>query len=52
MFKQGLDSAGPSENKFLAGLHAMRNFYEDLDKSMIASRNELGWLHATSNGPF
>ena len=41
MFKQGMDSASGSENKFLAGLHGMRNFYEDLDKGMIAARNQM-----------
>lgn len=41
MFKQGMDEALPSENKFLAGLHGMRNFYETLDKSTIAARNQM-----------
>ena len=41
MFKQGMDSASATENKFLAGLHGMRNFYEDLDKSAIAARNQM-----------
>lgn len=41
MFKQGMDASAPSENKFLAGLHGMRNFYEDLDKSTIAARNQM-----------
>ena len=41
MFKQGMDSAIPSENKFMAGLHGMRNFYETLDKSTIAARNQM-----------
>ncbi|MEY4331332.1 MAG: hypothetical protein RLZZ196_70 [Bacteroidota bacterium] len=41
MFKQGMESATASENKFLAGLHGMRNFYEALDKSAIAARNQM-----------
>lgn len=41
MFKQGMDAALPSENKFLAGLHGMRNFYQELDKSQIAARNQM-----------
>jgi len=41
MFRQGAEQAGAGENKFLAGLHGMRNFYEDLDKSMIAARNQM-----------
>jgi TP901 family phage tail tape measure protein len=41
MFKQGMDAALPSENKFMAGLHGMRNFYETLDKSTIAARNQM-----------
>ena len=41
MFKQGMDAATSGENKFMAGLHGMRNFYEDLDKSAIAARNQI-----------
>lgn len=41
MFKQGMDAALPSENKFMAGLHGMRNFYQELDKSTIAARNQM-----------
>jgi TP901 family phage tail tape measure protein len=41
MFKQGLASAGPGENAFLAGLHGMRNFYQELDTSVIAARNQM-----------
>ena len=41
MFKQGLASAEPGENAFLAGLHGMRNFYQELDTSVIAARNQM-----------
>ena len=41
MFKQGMDAAGSGQNKFTAGLAGMRNFYEDLDKSAIAARNQI-----------
>jgi TP901 family phage tail tape measure protein len=41
MFKQGLESASSGENKFLAGLQGMRNFYQELDTSVIASRNQM-----------
>lgn len=41
MFKQGLASAAPGENAFLAGLHGMRNFYQELDTSVIAARNQM-----------
>ena len=41
MFKQGLESASSGENKFLAGLHGMRNFYQELDTSVIAARNQM-----------
>ena len=41
MFVQGMNAAAPAENKFMAGLHGMRNFYETLDKSSIAARNQM-----------
>jgi TP901 family phage tail tape measure protein len=41
MFRQGLASAAPGENAFLAGLHGMRNFYQELDTSVIAARNQM-----------
>jgi TP901 family phage tail tape measure protein len=41
MFRQGLENAGPGENAFLAGLHGMRNFYQELDTSVIAARNQI-----------
>jgi TP901 family phage tail tape measure protein len=41
MFKQGMESASAGENQFLAGLHGMRNFYQELDTSVIASRNQM-----------
>ena len=41
MFKQGMDEAGPSQNKFTAGLQNMRNFYENLDLGMVAARNQM-----------
>ena len=41
MFKQGMDEAGPSQNKFAAGLKNMRNFYENLDLGMVAARNQM-----------
>jgi TP901 family phage tail tape measure protein len=44
MFKQGMDGALPSQNKFMAGLHGMRNFYEELDKSSIAARNQMNLM--------
>ena len=44
MFKQGMDGALPSQNRFMAGLHGMRNFYEELDKSSIAARNQMNLM--------
>jgi TP901 family phage tail tape measure protein len=41
MFKQGLADAAPGENAFLSGLHGMRNFYQELDVSAIAARNQM-----------
>lgn len=41
MFKQGMESATSGENVFLAGLHGMRNFYQELDTSVIAARNQM-----------
>jgi len=41
MFKQGMESASAGENQFLAGLHGMRNFYQELDTSVIAARNQM-----------
>ena len=41
MFRQGMDAAAPSTNKFLAGIQNMRNFYENLDVGMVAARNQL-----------
>jgi TP901 family phage tail tape measure protein len=41
MFKQGMASASATENQFLAGLRGMRNFYEELDTSVIAARNQM-----------
>jgi TP901 family phage tail tape measure protein len=41
MFKQGMDQAGASQNRFSAGIQNMRNFYENLDAGMIAARNQL-----------
>ena len=41
MFKQGMDSAASTENRFMAGLRGMRNFYAELDTSVIAARNQM-----------
>lgn len=41
MFKQGMDEAGPSQNKFVAGLENMRNFYQNLDAGIVAARNQM-----------
>lgn len=41
MFKQGMDDALPTENAFIKGLQNMRNFYQNLDTGIIASRNQL-----------
>lgn len=41
MFRQGIESAAPGENAFLAGLHGMRNFYQELDTSVVAARNQM-----------
>ena len=41
MFKQGIDNALPSQNKFMAGIENMRNFYKDLDVGMVAARNQM-----------
>lgn len=41
MFKQGMEDASPSQNKFLAGIRNLTNFYQDLDKSTIAARNQI-----------
>ena len=41
MFRQGMQEALPTENAFTAGLHNMRNFYENLDLGMVAARNQM-----------
>jgi TP901 family phage tail tape measure protein len=41
MFKQGMASASQGENVFSAGLRGMRNFYQELDLSIIAARNQM-----------
>ena len=41
MFRQGMDDASPSQNKFMAGIQNLTNFYKDLDKSTIAARNQV-----------
>ena len=41
MFIVGANAASPSQNRFLAGIQNMRNFYQDLDKSTIAARNQM-----------
>lgn len=41
MFRQGMAEALPTENAFLSGIRAMRNFYEDLDLGMVAARNQM-----------
>ena len=41
MFIVGANAAAPSQNRFLAGIQNMRNFYQDLDKSTIAARNQM-----------
>ena len=41
MFKEGMANAGPSQNKFMAGIQNLTNFYKDLDKSTIAARNQM-----------
>jgi len=41
MFRQGMDESLPTQNKFMAGIHNMRNFYENLDTGIIAARNQM-----------
>ena len=41
MFKQGMDQSLPTQNKFMAGIQNMRNFYENLDAGVIAARNQM-----------